>query len=337
MPMRSSCSRMYGTAAAASGVLTVMRTSSEPAIASSLTWIAVPIASTVSVLVIACTRTGASPPIVTTRAPQRTVAWQAAPRRGLRRRDVRVGGRERFAARGPGVASLAHGYFSSTVATLSRAATSVTGWPRKLSRVAAALPMRTRNGGDAVERERLAGADEARDQRTAARVGDLDPRRRRRAQLDRAVRRRGRIVGAVGLVAAGHLDDAARPTMPTRPAAAALGTARPRRCGDGRSRARPAARRRLSTRRAAPAAAPRVVAPAEHALPAGRQEIHRRRRDQDDRRQPEHPAEREAGAVALNEHAGPLAKGRVQAFADLLEAMPCRRRQQAQHRRPNRS
>ena len=63
-------------AAAASGVLTVMRTSSEPAIASSLTWIAVPIASTVSVLVIACTRTGASPPTVTTCEPQRTGTWR---------------------------------------------------------------------------------------------------------------------------------------------------------------------------------------------------------------------------------------------------------------------
>ena len=55
---------MCGTASAASGVLTVMRTSSEPAWASSLTWIAVPMTSTVSVLVIDCTRTGASPPIV---------------------------------------------------------------------------------------------------------------------------------------------------------------------------------------------------------------------------------------------------------------------------------
>jgi hypothetical protein len=56
---------MCGTAAAASGVLTVMRTSSEPASASSLTWIAVSITCTVSVLVIDCTRTGASPPTVT--------------------------------------------------------------------------------------------------------------------------------------------------------------------------------------------------------------------------------------------------------------------------------
>src|ERR1700737_3635371 len=61
-----------GTAAAASGVLTVMRTSSEPACASSLTWIAVPIASAVSVFVMDCPRTGASPPIVTRWPPQRT-------------------------------------------------------------------------------------------------------------------------------------------------------------------------------------------------------------------------------------------------------------------------
>ena len=65
---------MKGTAAAASGVLTVIRTISDPAMASSFTWIAVPIASTVSVLVIDCTRTGASPPTVTTRSPQRILA-----------------------------------------------------------------------------------------------------------------------------------------------------------------------------------------------------------------------------------------------------------------------
>ena len=86
---------MCGTAAAASGVLTVMRTISEPAIASSLTWIAVPIASTVSVLVIACTRTGASPPTVTdARAPAHARLARAARRRvrrfdeGIERRSV---------------------------------------------------------------------------------------------------------------------------------------------------------------------------------------------------------------------------------------------------------
>src|SRR5574343_567239 len=74
MPMRSSCSRIAGTASAASGVLTVMRTSSEPACASSLTWMAVPMTSAVSVLVMDCTRTGAPPPTVTTREPQTTRA-----------------------------------------------------------------------------------------------------------------------------------------------------------------------------------------------------------------------------------------------------------------------
>ncbi len=53
-----------------------MRTISEPAVASSFTWMAVPMASTVSVLVIDCTRTGASPPTVTVRAPQTTWAWR---------------------------------------------------------------------------------------------------------------------------------------------------------------------------------------------------------------------------------------------------------------------
>ena len=43
---------MAGTAAAAAGVSTVIRTISDPALASSLIWIAVPIASAVSVFVI---------------------------------------------------------------------------------------------------------------------------------------------------------------------------------------------------------------------------------------------------------------------------------------------
>src|SRR5690349_20318501 len=67
--MRSSCSRIAGTAAAASGLSTVRRTISEPARASSLIWMAVPITSAVSVLVIDCTTTGASPPIQTLRSP----------------------------------------------------------------------------------------------------------------------------------------------------------------------------------------------------------------------------------------------------------------------------
>ena len=58
-------SRIFGTAAAAASLLTVMRTISEPARASSATCIAVASTSAVSVLVIDCTTTGASPPILT--------------------------------------------------------------------------------------------------------------------------------------------------------------------------------------------------------------------------------------------------------------------------------
>src|SRR5690606_30680305 len=73
-------SRMCGTALAASSLLTVMRTSSEPARASSATCMAVPSTSAVSVLVMDCTTTGASEPIVT--PPTRTwrVERRAAPR-----------------------------------------------------------------------------------------------------------------------------------------------------------------------------------------------------------------------------------------------------------------
>ena len=56
---------MRATCAAASGVLTVMRTSSEPARQSSNTCCVVAAASAVSVLVIDCTTTGAPPPIAT--------------------------------------------------------------------------------------------------------------------------------------------------------------------------------------------------------------------------------------------------------------------------------
>src|SRR5258706_14905434 len=62
-PLASSRSRMCGICAAASAVLTVTRTISEPARASSNTWSAVRPASAVSVFVIDCTNTGAPPPI----------------------------------------------------------------------------------------------------------------------------------------------------------------------------------------------------------------------------------------------------------------------------------
>src|SRR5947208_98521 len=174
MPMRSSCSRMYGTAAAASGVLTVMRTSSEPAIASSFTWIAVPTASTVSVLVIAWTRTGASPPIVTTRAPQRTTAW-----------------RER---RGAGCAGTMN---ASAAVEMSLRITSrswllqldaggVVAGDDELDRLTAKAELCRRRVADAdvkrrlaVEPERFARLDQAREQGAAAAVGDFNPGRRR--------------------------------------------------------------------------------------------------------------------------------------------------------------
>ena len=57
-------SRMWGTAAAASGRSTVMRTSSEPAAASSSTCSAVAPTSAVSVLVMDWTAMGAPPPMV---------------------------------------------------------------------------------------------------------------------------------------------------------------------------------------------------------------------------------------------------------------------------------
>ena len=53
---------MTGTACAAASLLTVMRTSSEPACASCATWIAVASASAVSVFVIDCTTTGWADP-----------------------------------------------------------------------------------------------------------------------------------------------------------------------------------------------------------------------------------------------------------------------------------
>ena len=65
-----------GTAAAASGTLTVMRTSSEPAWASSMHCLAVEATSAVSVFAMDWTTTGAPPPTWTcpTRTP--TVAWR---------------------------------------------------------------------------------------------------------------------------------------------------------------------------------------------------------------------------------------------------------------------
>ena len=65
-----------GTAAAASGRLTVTRTISEPACHSSMHCCAVAAASAVSVIVIDCTTTGAPPPTVTLPTFTPTVRWR---------------------------------------------------------------------------------------------------------------------------------------------------------------------------------------------------------------------------------------------------------------------
>src|SRR3546814_17598524 len=62
MPIIASFSTMRGTAAADSGLLTVTRISSEPARHRSATCFTVEATPAVSVLVIDCTTTGASPP-----------------------------------------------------------------------------------------------------------------------------------------------------------------------------------------------------------------------------------------------------------------------------------
>ena len=65
IPIIASLSTMRGTAAADSALLTVTRTSSEPARHSSATCLVVEATSAVSVLVIDCTTTGALPPTFT--------------------------------------------------------------------------------------------------------------------------------------------------------------------------------------------------------------------------------------------------------------------------------
>ncbi len=86
---------MTGTASAAASLLTVMRTSSEPAWASCATWMAVASASAVSVLVIDCTTTGCAdptgmPPTMTVRVGRRTdgVSWTVNGRTHSRNRHA---------------------------------------------------------------------------------------------------------------------------------------------------------------------------------------------------------------------------------------------------------
>src|SRR5918999_5623854 len=91
-------STISGTAAAAASLLTVMRTSSEPARASATIWAAVEAASAVSVFVIDCTTTGCDDPtgtppmwVVTVclrGAKATSVVIESAWRRGCRRSNT---------------------------------------------------------------------------------------------------------------------------------------------------------------------------------------------------------------------------------------------------------
>src|ERR1700761_4090072 len=82
---------VVGTAWAASSVLTVTRTSSEPARASSMTWLTVEAESAVSVLVMDCTTMGFEPP--TWMPPMLTAADF---RRGDAAMNERTSGMERL-------------------------------------------------------------------------------------------------------------------------------------------------------------------------------------------------------------------------------------------------
>src|SRR5579863_4160390 len=84
-PCLSSCSTIWGTAAAASSLFTVTRTSSDPARARAATCCTVPGMSAVSVLVMDCTTTGAADPTRTppTRAVTVFLRWIFAIREAL--------------------------------------------------------------------------------------------------------------------------------------------------------------------------------------------------------------------------------------------------------------
>src|SRR6201986_4515059 len=84
-PIMSSRSRIRGTPAPAAGVFTVMRTSSDPARASSATCFAVDAGSSVSVLVMDWTTIGAPPP-TRTRSIRTPVLGRRAPASGGRGR-----------------------------------------------------------------------------------------------------------------------------------------------------------------------------------------------------------------------------------------------------------
>ena len=111
---------------------------------------------------------------------------------------------------------------------------------------------------------------------------------------------------------------------------AASSRRRRRRRVGGTGRSRPAGGDAAAHRRAAAEA--RVVAPARAIQRAGRKEVHAERRDQDQRGDPEHGAQRQRRAVALNE-ARRGARETARSGPSPTCSRRCRRRrQQAQHR-----
>jgi hypothetical protein len=80
-PAAASAAQISGTAAAAASEFTVMRTISDPALASSRICLTVAVTSAVSVLVMDCTTTGAAPPITT--LPTVTGVLRRVPGTGL--------------------------------------------------------------------------------------------------------------------------------------------------------------------------------------------------------------------------------------------------------------
>ena len=209
-----------------------------------------------------------------------------------------------------------------------------------------ALPILTRIGSAPSRPTASPGCSSARDQRLAARVGHLDPRRRRRSAAA-ACPTASRRAGAGGRRARGRRRPRRsarrrRPVAPA-PATAAGGSAggRLRSAVEAAGAAPLAARRRRRGVAAAcrlDVAAAAVGADAGRTLPgadqAGRQQVDRDRRDQQQRRRPRQPGCASAATSSLgSQRARPLAERRVQALADVLEPVAGGGGSSAQHRR----
>ena len=224
---------------------------------------------------------------------------------------------------------------SSSRATLSRVR-------RQVDRLAAENELRCRRVADRHPKRRrpsrptLSPAAAARDQRLAARIGHLDPGRRRRAQLEHA---RGSACDPGGAVLAGAtrgtgsagLGASAAPpplrrrrrtaSAPPSGRAAPLAGARRRRPAPGGSHG--------STWSAAGAGAGGAVRRSRPAWPAGRTPRARR---------PATGRPQSAGLAGIRpllcaSVARPVAERRVDALAHLLEPVAARRRQRGEHRR----